>query len=342
MKECSQGRIGYYDVAKGIGILLVVWGHANAPGTEYINQFHMPFFIIISGLLYSENRDIKDFCKAKVYNLYFPFVFWNLLYYFLIDLPLCGNIRIEEILLKPIAICLTLTKSAYFGGATWFLGSLFLITCFYRITSSLLETYIGKNKYFILFLVSCALAIIGFIVELPFYFSRTLILNMFFSCVVLAKNNIHINLRWVYALAALAISSILMTINAVSMGNNYYKYPIAFIITAFLMAYFLLWLSRVIDTRIWYCAHVLSSIGRNSLDILLWHFVAFRVVIILQLIYYGKFESVVQSMNYYPIYSSNNYGWAFYVIAGVLMPLIFGALIRKTKIGKRLRRIHII
>lgn len=40
----NRKRIAYIDLAKGMGIILVVWGHANGPLTQYINQFHMPFF----------------------------------------------------------------------------------------------------------------------------------------------------------------------------------------------------------------------------------------------------------------------------------------------------------
>ena len=37
-------RAGYLDIAKGIGILLVVWAHARGPFSTYIYQFHMPLF----------------------------------------------------------------------------------------------------------------------------------------------------------------------------------------------------------------------------------------------------------------------------------------------------------
>ena len=34
-------RAGYLDIAKGIGILLVVWAHARGPFSTYIYQFHI-------------------------------------------------------------------------------------------------------------------------------------------------------------------------------------------------------------------------------------------------------------------------------------------------------------
>ena len=48
MKE----RLDYIDLAKGIGILLVVIGH-GAFNNFGINIFHMPLFFCISGLTFT-------------------------------------------------------------------------------------------------------------------------------------------------------------------------------------------------------------------------------------------------------------------------------------------------
>lgn len=68
MKE----RIEYYDVAKGILILLVVLGHVFETGiiNQYIYSFHMPAFFIISGIMQNYSsvlkkplKDVVDFLK---------------------------------------------------------------------------------------------------------------------------------------------------------------------------------------------------------------------------------------------------------------------------------------
>lgn len=41
--ETARERSKVIYIAKGIGILLVVWAHARGPLSNYINQFHMPF-----------------------------------------------------------------------------------------------------------------------------------------------------------------------------------------------------------------------------------------------------------------------------------------------------------
>lgn len=52
-------RIREYDVAKGIGIFLVIIGHNFSQGYthQFIYSFHMPLFLIISGALLSHNSN---------------------------------------------------------------------------------------------------------------------------------------------------------------------------------------------------------------------------------------------------------------------------------------------
>lgn len=38
------------DVAKGIGILLVILGHLKNPLMDFIYAFHMPLFFFVSGM----------------------------------------------------------------------------------------------------------------------------------------------------------------------------------------------------------------------------------------------------------------------------------------------------
>ena len=76
----NTGRRIDLDVAKGIGIIMVVWAHASGPLSDYITQFHMPFFFFVSGLLYkNSNISCQEYIKKKVKTLLMPFWCWNLL-----------------------------------------------------------------------------------------------------------------------------------------------------------------------------------------------------------------------------------------------------------------------
>ncbi len=66
----TSKRLDYLDMAKGIGILLVVIGHLQGkdifalspyilPVCTWIFSFHMPLFFIISGMLIDHKRDLE-------------------------------------------------------------------------------------------------------------------------------------------------------------------------------------------------------------------------------------------------------------------------------------------
>lgn len=74
-------RFEYIDIAKGIGILLVVWGHIllTGPSHRVIYAFHMPLFFLISGMLFKrDNFDgFRDFLKRRAKRLMVPFVIYS-------------------------------------------------------------------------------------------------------------------------------------------------------------------------------------------------------------------------------------------------------------------------
>lgn len=55
----AENRIGYIDIAKGIGILLVVIGHSMLNGSypfRVIYAFHMPLFFFLAGFCYDSTK----------------------------------------------------------------------------------------------------------------------------------------------------------------------------------------------------------------------------------------------------------------------------------------------
>ena len=60
----ANNRIEYIDIARGIAIILMVIGHVVDQGwkREVIFSFHMPLFIIASGLFYKD-KSLKENIK---------------------------------------------------------------------------------------------------------------------------------------------------------------------------------------------------------------------------------------------------------------------------------------
>lgn len=120
-------RDNSYDIAKGLCIVLVVFGHAerglNGSGApphfsligfaDYaIYTFHMPFFFFVSGLFFAgQNTAPKDFFAKLGKNIAYPYLFWSVLHGSL--MVIMGHLgltnttidftRVLEILWSPIS-----------------------------------------------------------------------------------------------------------------------------------------------------------------------------------------------------------------------------------------------
>lgn len=72
----SNMRIEWVDAAKGIGILMVMFGHnwLDWKYCYYFYSFHMPLFFILAGYTFSDRRAPFDFIKQKAKVLIIPYV----------------------------------------------------------------------------------------------------------------------------------------------------------------------------------------------------------------------------------------------------------------------------
>ena len=93
-------RLAYIDVAKGLGILLVICGHVIVEGEkpfkysnilrDYIYSFHMALFFVISGILIGHQlKDgvnisyIKKRICSYIQSLLIPYYSWSVIYFIL-------------------------------------------------------------------------------------------------------------------------------------------------------------------------------------------------------------------------------------------------------------------
>lgn len=126
-----ERRLNYLDVAKGIGIILVILGHvdiSNNPLCNWIYSFHLPLFFIVSGMLLSYKKDWINLnftknMKKKAKQLLYPYFTFSalialcsLINKLLLHSPLFGDVK--QILLYTIC---------FEGFSTlWFLPALFI------------------------------------------------------------------------------------------------------------------------------------------------------------------------------------------------------------------------
>ena len=238
-------RMVFLDIAKGIGILTVVWAHAKGPGSGYIYQFHMPFFFLVSGYLYRPEPSLREFARRKVKSLYLPFVFWNLLALFGKRAVGISHLPFAEMLQKATEMVLALDKDGQFFGATWFLSALFWESIFYKALDQSMERLRYRRACVTaVFLLGMA---VGFGVDFPYMLSRNFVLGGFFAIgYAVRENQDRLKRFWNGKLAAV-FGMLFLVIGHGShadMGKNDYTSPVGFVAGALMASYAILYAAQ--------------------------------------------------------------------------------------------------
>ena len=135
-----QKRIQYLDIAKGIGILLVVLGHNDIrvfhPTLHYIIfSFHVPLFFFLSGMFFKPERPLKEIATKRFNTLMKPLIFIILLIY---GIPFFFGKMGLEVVIGRLLKSLFMTGPYLNWEQLWFLPALFVINIyafvFYRLT----------------------------------------------------------------------------------------------------------------------------------------------------------------------------------------------------------------
>ena len=137
MESTEKKRIIYFDIAKGIGIILVLIGHLQTETIlsytpyvlslcSWIFSFHMALFFIISGMLISckreEEKDFKEAVKKKFRSIMIPYFWFSLIYIFIVLYSLLIS---KVVPLKTLFIQLWYVIGMYGMNVLWFLPALF-------------------------------------------------------------------------------------------------------------------------------------------------------------------------------------------------------------------------
>lgn len=116
-------RYEWLDMAKGIGIILVVMGHTLFPIHSAIDVFHMPLFFILAGLTLKVTK-MDVFLLKKIDSIFIPYIFFSL-----VSVPISYVVPHESI----------------FNGPLWFLETLFIALILAQLVISVAETH--QSKY---------------------------------------------------------------------------------------------------------------------------------------------------------------------------------------------------
>ena len=347
------------DIAKALGIILMVLGHAGMPYSSVIFCFHMALFFVLSGWCFSDKylenyKTVFLFTWNKIKGLYIPFVLFNGLtvvlrnWFVKINVYTDNNAFLEQAEyggngygIMPLlsgdelkAYLVNVFKFAgesQLGGATWFLRVMFGVTLLWCVVNYILKSV-------------CA-----------FSDRARLVVNMVLSMFLIAltwgwmKSSTHFYLQFETVASAYVMFCVGYYLKKV--------YPIFTIrqnLVIGIVAFFILrycdkicfnngWDSNVniFDNPIMYLvssfsgfimifsvAHILKEfkgskvlviIGQHTLGVLLWHFLSFKIVTFLQCLIYDLPFYRVAS---FPVYNSTGLWWAIYSVIGVVVPVL--------------------
>ena len=283
MKE-NINRIEWTDIAKGIGIILVIIGHVSGDNyiKNFIYAFHMPLFFIISGYLYKPKN---NFIKHKAKTILIPyliisiisFIYWVTIERFII---LEKNIDPLKSFIN-IFLAIGNTELYAYNVVLWFLPCLFVTEIIFNF---LINKFSNKHVKIIIFISS----VIGFIfpritnISLPFCIDIAFTAIVFYYIGYLMKDKLNKkislfsdNIVYYSTLVILIfyVAGLSIIENGANMMTLKYKYYLLFYTTAILGFCMIYMISNKINSKF------LKWIGKNSLYVMVIHEPIKRIII---------------------------------------------------------------
>lgn len=327
------------DCVKGICILLMVMLHAGGPWSRTINLFHMPLFFCVSGYLWNPKNvqtieKLIYYVKKKLKTLWMPFVLLNGILLLLNNVFVRLCIYEDSYTLRMIVVNLVKTLvfgyRSLLGTPTWFLASMFFVNignagCVFVLSK--LGRY-KKYGYCAILLIDIALA--QFISSKAY--SLPLSLHTCFAAYLafligyaLRKFNLSECMGGYEVLVLIASGVILLglgKIGTISMVGGNIQNVLFFSVALLSGWFFLIYLSKYLPVGIKLC---FAFLGKNSIWILLYHLIAFKMVSYLYILATNEEITLLTS---FPCIKHENI-WILYTLIGVMAPLLLAEIWKK-------------
>lgn len=330
------------SITKGIAIILMVIGHSGCPPLldKAIYLFHMPLFFFVAGWFFKEKylSDKKTFLIKRIKGLYWPFVkygfiflclhnvfcmlnFYNLSFYADGDGNYVGFYNIQQFINKAISI-ITFRGSDQLLGGFWFLKVLFfasLISLWGMYIASLLAKLFTKKENLDKYILVTVLLIATLVLAIAGKDTRYLMASLLFVLGYTTgkyKDKIPMNPLLLVPLSLiLIIAAKFMPMSM--LGINSPLAAIYYLIVSLLGIYFTLVAASLLVKSV--LKNALIYIGDNTLGVLIFHMISFKVVSLFKIWHYGLPITALQE---FPVISAeNSFYWILYSIVGIIIPL---------------------
>ncbi len=288
----TNDRVKWLDTAKGIGILLVIFGHLQSNfAHEYLYSFLMPLFFFIAGQTNGnlDNVDAKLYLKKQVTHLMYPYYVWGvllLLFWIVFDRNegnICENV---------FGLITGFGGSRYmaWGVMFWFLPSLLAS----KVVYFLVHKYFNSIKLLILLIVVAIGFTLGYYsIWLPYSVHASLVLVLFYHLGYKYQRKIAFN-KIGYLIVFGFLWFLIASLNGrITTYLGMYGNPLLFILGAMLGVICFISLSQLLQK-----VEFFNEIGKNSLVIFMIHLRAITLVKALQLYW---FEIPIQNSLWHSI-----------------------------------------
>lgn len=355
----------FLNIARAFAIIMMVIGHVNTNNIYigYIQKFfllfHMPLFIFISGYLYKDRNfeSLKDLVKylfKRIKKLYIFYLKYELIFYFLTNLflkigwlttesgyystTIVPISNIKQVIVDVIKIALCMGRVP-FCGAFWFIITLIFVTIFISSFRYLSNKFKNKNIekicVIVLFLVGCILNYLDInIPRISPAFSGTII---FYLGMIFYKSKFDFNKISFFFISFIVLCLCVGFNVAIALNSNSIGNPILFILISLAGVYFTFYISIFIENKCNILSKFFNYIGKNTLPIMAYHFISFKLIMMLEY-FIGRIDySSLVILTGNPNANSLNgvyeiLIYILYVLAGVFIPLIFNYVICKVKV----------
>lgn len=332
-----------FSIMKGLGIIFVVAGHTGySPVQNFVYLFHLAVFYFVAGYFFKDKYIEHKllFVWKKIKSLWFPLIGYGIAFMLLHNLffrahfynSLNGHLYTRQDYfdcLKYFCSCVTPEQLL---GALWFLRSLFIVSFLFMIgvwiSKRLSERYsdIILGGGILSVVVLCSVFAIE-IQQINILIVRRILSNECYLMAILYMGRIFRKYQRYMPVNILivAILQILLLILqyenvTVAIGSSIFP-PLPVFYFASAVGCLFTYTLAVYIHKLPTLSRIMVYVGNASLAIMALHFLAFKIVNLLQILIYGY---SLDYLSAFPVISDGiNIWWIPYVFCGVALPLLY-------------------
>lgn len=323
-------------ICKSIAIILMVVGHTDCPAwlVRVIYSFHMPLFFFVSGYCYKDRYIDKPilFVFSKVRSLYIPFckyaLFVLFIHNFLCDMHFYdymrdGHYNLLRFLKRFCLVVFFMNGEDGLIGGFWFLRCLFWGALVSSLVIRIFQKELWTGLFFMLCLATCAKKLD---IIIPLYNIRDWMFvaalfhySGFFYQKIEKDFNVGQVVKWTMILVCMFFLTVLSQWYPSTAINASVSLFLPCLIKTYI-GIFVCWnIADFLSKHEFRLKKYIEYVGRNTLIILAWHFISFKLVSLAAVSFCGL---PISHLGYFPfIPNLGGCWWLFYSLIGVLIPI---------------------